>query len=396
MLDFGALPPEVNSARIYTGPGPAPMLAAAAAWDALAAQLELYAAGYASVLAELQGQAWSGGASMAMAAAVAPYVVWATATAEQAEQSAAQARTAAAAFEAAFIATVPPQVVAANRIQLAMLFATNFFGQNTPAIAATEAAYAEMWAQDAAAMYAYATSSSAATVLSPFSQPPQTTNAAGLSAQAAAVAQSAGSATGHTQLAVSELMSVLPEQLQALALGSTQASASDPTAAANVVSWTLSAFQTFDTLVVSPAQPFWSTTYAVFSTGQFGTGLRLAQLQAAKNAAKATEAADSAAGAATSGAVRGPVLARAGDAAPVGNLSVPQSWLAASGSDVRSSAPLSMSGTEAQADPAAAANRPMSMLGGMPTGNERKGPPTSLVLRNGRRRFTMPRPSFGG
>jgi PPE-repeat protein len=32
------------------------------------------------------------------------------------------------------------------------LVATNFLGQNTPAIAATEAQYAEMWAQDAAVM----------------------------------------------------------------------------------------------------------------------------------------------------------------------------------------------------------------------------------------------------
>ena len=46
--------------------------------------------------------------------------------------------------------TVPPAVVAANRAQLATLVATNVFGQNTPAIAATEAQYAEMWAQDAA------------------------------------------------------------------------------------------------------------------------------------------------------------------------------------------------------------------------------------------------------
>ncbi|WP_252159672.1 PPE domain-containing protein, partial [Mycobacterium tuberculosis] len=41
--------------------------------------------------------------------------------------------------------------VVANRALLVALVATNFFGQNTPAIAATEAQYAEMWAQDAAA-----------------------------------------------------------------------------------------------------------------------------------------------------------------------------------------------------------------------------------------------------
>ena len=74
--------------------------------------------------------------------------------------------------------TVPPPVIAANRAQLASLVATNFLGQNTPAIAATEAHYGEMWAQDAAAMYGYAGSSAAATKLhTVHARPTQTTNA---------------------------------------------------------------------------------------------------------------------------------------------------------------------------------------------------------------------------
>jgi len=91
-----------------------------------------------------------------MVSAVTPYVSWLGAAAAQAEEAASQARAAAAAFEAVFSMTVPPPVVAANRVLLAALTATNFFGQNTPAIAATEAQYVEMWAQDAAAMYSYA------------------------------------------------------------------------------------------------------------------------------------------------------------------------------------------------------------------------------------------------
>ena len=53
-------------------------------------------------------------------------------------------------------------MIAANRTQLASLVATNIFGQNTPAIAANEAQYGEMWAQDATAMYGYAANSAAA------------------------------------------------------------------------------------------------------------------------------------------------------------------------------------------------------------------------------------------
>ncbi len=49
-MDFGSLPPEVNSGLMYTGPGAGPMLAAAAGWDAVAAELESTASGYSSVL----------------------------------------------------------------------------------------------------------------------------------------------------------------------------------------------------------------------------------------------------------------------------------------------------------------------------------------------------------
>ncbi|MGV8071254.1 PPE family protein, partial [Mycobacterium kansasii] len=81
--------------------------------------------------------------------------------------------------EVAFAMTVPPPVIAANRSLLMALVATNIFGQNTPAIAAPEAFYDEMWAQDAAAMYGYAGGSAAATALAPFSPPPQPANPAG-------------------------------------------------------------------------------------------------------------------------------------------------------------------------------------------------------------------------
>ena len=217
-MDYGALPPEINSARMYAGPGAGSMLVAAAAWDGLAADLNSTAASYGSVISGLTDESWQGPASTSMAAAATPYVTWMSATAAQVEQVANQARAAAAAYEAAFAMTVPPTVVAANRAQLMALIATNFLGQNTAAIMATEAHYGEMWAQDAAAMYGYAANSAAASTLAPFTPPKSTTNPAGLTGQSAAVAQAAGATTGsHAQTVASTSLSAVPQTLQGLA-----------------------------------------------------------------------------------------------------------------------------------------------------------------------------------
>ncbi|OBG32463.1 PPE domain-containing protein [Mycobacterium sp. E3198] len=218
-MDYAALPPEVNSARMYAGPGSGSMLAAASAWDGLAATLQSAASSYQSELAALTAGPWLGPSAALMAAAVAPYVAWTRVSATQAEQTANQAAAAAAAYETAFAATVPPPVIAANRSLLLALIASNIFGQNTPAIAATEAQYAEMWAQDAAAMYGYAASSALATVLTPFAPPPRSTNEGGPSAQAAAVSQATGTSAGTAQAAVSnapQAMSAVPNALTSL------------------------------------------------------------------------------------------------------------------------------------------------------------------------------------
>src|ERR1700691_5024905 len=196
-MDFGILPPEINSGRMYTGAGTGPMLAAAAAWDDLAAELGSAASSYASEVADLTSGAWQGPSSASMAAAAAPYVAWMNATAAQAEETGSQAKVAAAAYEAAFAATVPPPVISANRALLMMLIATNILGQNTPAIAATAAHYLEMWAQEAAAMYPYAGSSASAAQLTPFTEPPPTTNTAGTAAQSAAATQASTSGASN-------------------------------------------------------------------------------------------------------------------------------------------------------------------------------------------------------
>lgn len=189
--DFGALPPEINSGRMYCGPGAAPLTTAAAAWDALSAELSTAARGYASILAELTGAAWHGPTSLAMAAAATPFVAWLNQTADSAAEIAGQARAAAAAYQLAFSMTVPPPVIAANRSLLMALVATDFFGQNAAAIAAAEAHYAQMWLQDSAAMYLYAESSALASVLPSLKQPPQTTDPVGSAAQTGTAATTA-------------------------------------------------------------------------------------------------------------------------------------------------------------------------------------------------------------
>jgi PPE-repeat protein len=161
-MDFSMLAPEINSARMFAGAGSAPMLAAAAAWNGLADELASAASSFSSVTSGLASQAWQGPASAAMVAAAAPYTGWLSAAAAGATGTAGQAQAVADAFEAAQAATVHPLVVAANRNGLVQLVMSNLFGQNAPAIAAVEADYEQMWAQDVAAMVGYHAGASAA------------------------------------------------------------------------------------------------------------------------------------------------------------------------------------------------------------------------------------------
>ena len=216
-MDFGNYPPEVNSARMYAGAGAGPLIAAAEAWNTLAAELHSAADSYQSAVSGLTSGSWMGPASVSMSAAAASYVAWLRATAAQAEETGAQAKSAAAAYQTAFTATVPPPMVAANRSQLMTLIATNLFGRNTQAIAANEAQYGEMWAQDVAAMFGYSASSAAATQLSPFIPPQQNTNPTGEAGQSAAVGQATATAAGNAQSTIQQAFSAVPAALQGAA-----------------------------------------------------------------------------------------------------------------------------------------------------------------------------------
>jgi PPE-repeat protein len=338
-MDFGLLPPEINSARMYAGPGPAAMLVAAAAWDDLADELYSAASSYGSVVSGLTSAAWQGPASASMAAAVIPYVEWMNATAAEAEQTANQARAAATAFEAAFTATVPPLMIATNRSLLMALVATNFLGQNTPAIAATHAQYAEMWAQDAATMYSYAGTSAIATQMTPFTSPLRIANPGGLSSQAAALAQATNtSAATNTHALLSQLTSEIPTALERLASPLQSTSAATPS-----MSGLTGILQTMGlTSPLSYADGSLSSAGLGTASGAWGSATHTdAAIISTQDQISGTEArimgrlnlldpaaALGSAGSAGFGVGGGPTVVSAdlGGATSVGTLSVPQGW----------------------------------------------------------------------
>ncbi|MBV8788627.1 MAG: PPE family protein [Mycobacterium sp.] len=331
MLDFGALPPEINSGRMYVGAGSGPLLAAAAAWDELAAELQATGSSYSSTVAALTTGPWTGPSSIAMASAAAPYVAWINATGAQAEQAGAQAKIAAGAYEAAFAATVPPPVIATNRALLATLIATNLLGQNTPAIAATEAQYMEMWAQDAVAMYGYAASSATASQLTPFTEPPKTTNESAGATQAAAVTQSTAQSSSDTATQLSQAGTTMQPAAQAVTAAA-DSSTGELTLPPAITNW--NEFWSVVTGVYSPQSwttipggPFLSFGQA-YAWGQNGQGAA-AYLAGPKviSGALAPLTSGAAVKPMLSSAVGGaPVTGAMGKAALVGSMSVPQGW----------------------------------------------------------------------
>ncbi|OBG74499.1 MULTISPECIES: PPE family protein [unclassified Mycobacterium] len=330
MLDFGAFPPEFNSGRMYVGAGSGPLLAAAAAWDELAAELQAAGTAYGSAVESLTSGPWTGPSSIAMAAAAAPYVAWIHATGAQAEEASSQAKLAAGAYEAAFAATVPPPVIATNRALLATLIATNILGQNTPAIAATEADYMQMWAQDAAAMYGYAAASSAAAQMTPFTEPPQTTTDTAGQSQGSAVSQAAAQSGSNT---ASQLGSAMQPMLQTLdATGSTSAAASEPslTVPPAITNWNtiwsaITGVYSPQSWTSIPGGPFLSFGQA-YSWGQNGQSAAayLAGPKAITGALAPLAGGTGLAKPALSSAVG--VSGSMGKAALVGSISVPQGW----------------------------------------------------------------------
>jgi PPE-repeat protein len=187
-MSFSLFPPEINSALMFSGAGSGPLLEASTAWSELAADLEATATQYQTLITNLVTGSWLGPSSAQMASATAPYIAWMQGTAATAAQTGAQAQVAAAAYQTAYASMVPLPEIAANRALLAELVSNNFLGQNTGAIATTEANYLDMWIQDALGMDTYQVNSQAATALPAQVAAPQVASGAAPAAALAAAA----------------------------------------------------------------------------------------------------------------------------------------------------------------------------------------------------------------
>ncbi|MEY8013999.1 PPE family protein, SVP subgroup [Mycobacterium servetii] len=359
------MPPEINSALKYSGTGSGPMLAAAAAWQGLAT--------------ELHTTAFSCGSA------------------------------AVAAYEAAFAATVPPPAIAANRALLAALLATNFLGQNTAAIAATEASYAEIWAQDAAAMYGYAGASAAASQLAPFTVAASAVDPAGLAGQAAAVAQALNG------VVETQAMAQIPRALSALAgITNEPPWLSNPAAAlgltghlwnengdgivfggmvGDVVQGVTGSAEVDAGIFMDTFNKWVSPARLAVTQFKDYVGLAHDLPKFAQDSVKAVAGAATQAPAALPGAALGGIAGAVGKAASVGGLSVPSSWAGAAPTATPVTLALNVFGAAASAEPATQAVGGLPLMGG---GAGRGLSGHFLAPRYGFKPTVMPQPPAGG
>ncbi|BCO89403.1 MULTISPECIES: PPE family protein [Mycobacterium] len=403
MLDYGAFPPEFNSARIYSGPGSGSLVSAASAWSALAAELNSAALSYEKVVTALSSEEWLGAASATMAQAVQPYIAWMTSAAAQAEEAATQARAAAAAYEAALSASVPPPLVASNRMQVSQLQATNVLGQNTPLIAQLEAQYGEYWAQDAGAMYGYAGQSSAATKQTPFQKAPEITNASGQASQSAAVTKATTDSTATNTSKV--LQSMAQPASKATANATSQATtATDPLTELWFLLTGQTTFPTNLGTLVNGYTPFAGLFYNTEGLPYFSIGMGNNFVQISKSlgligsaapaAAKALPALGGLGGMLGGGAAAAHPVAALGSAASIGGkLSVPVAWSGAPAAAPALGHAIPVSTISAAPE---AAGGPGNLLGGMPLAGAGAGGHGVAGPKYGFRPTVMARPPFAG
>jgi PPE-repeat protein len=298
------------------------MLAAAAAWNSLSVELSTTAEQFGSLITRLTSEQWMGSASLSMAAAAQPYLAWLHYTADSSAVAAAQAMSSAAAFEAAFAAMVPLVDVLANRALMADLKATNLLGQNVSAIAATEARYGEMWAQDALAMYGYAASSSVAGRLNPLASPPDLSDPTGIANQAAAVAEAAASGSAQ-QVDLGNVISNAPGAVMSLA---------SPAESTEIGTGLGSFIRELDELLEIPLFHYASHGLAGindYAMNFLANGILLSAGNPNPQSVGIGSAAIHGGAVKTAGVASTPLAAALGNAPTVGGLSVPGTWSAA-------------------------------------------------------------------
>jgi PPE-repeat protein len=364
VFDFAAMPPEVTSTLVYTGPGAAPLMAAAASYANLAAEVSSTATQWESIISLLTTESWTGGGSLAAAAAAQPIITYLTETAATLEQASAQATASAAAFEGAYMGVVNPALVYANRAAFYAALAGLPF--TAPQVAALEAQYEAMWVQDASAMAAYQAASAAAGVLPPVTPLTSTTNPAAASA-ADSTALASDSTVGTAQALAASPLS------DAFVFGPPNINGPNPINFAGTFPVSSSLLQSIDGFLGTPSvfnaingavnTGAWFTMNAIPTAVSFGH-----TVGSVPSIPFVTDSVTPLAGGMVPGTMVGSVTgagasAAVGEASAVGGLSVPASWSAAAPATslASSTAPLAGSGWTAAAEA-----QPVSAMPGMP------------------------------
>ncbi|MEE6179523.1 PPE family protein [Mycobacterium sp. 050134] len=166
-----ASPPEVHSALLSSGPGPASLFAAAGAWSSLSAEYAAAADELTALLASVEAGSWEGSSAVSYVGAHLPYLAWLARAGLDSAAAATQHEAAGTAYTAALAAMPTLAELAANHAVHAVLTVTNFFGVNTIPIALNEADYVRMWIQAATTMGTYQAVSDAAVSGTPQSPP---------------------------------------------------------------------------------------------------------------------------------------------------------------------------------------------------------------------------------
>lgn len=207
--EWGADPPEINSAGFWFGPGASSFVASAENLMAVAAGLIANLGGQEAINAAL-AMSWPDPTGELAVLSKVPLMLWQAAAAGQIQAQAAIINEVALAFESLKAATPTPMEIGENQIEHGVLQANNFLGMLTPAIGVNRANYGRMWVTSASNKYAYAAASAPIQGLPPLPPPPPATAGGGATpSMPAPQEKSAADALGGPEQAMSAFMGPL-------------------------------------------------------------------------------------------------------------------------------------------------------------------------------------------